>query len=54
MTYHGGCTRHFTEIDLTQLELLVTDLRATLTRLEHELERRRADSEREHYHDGKR
>ena len=36
-----------TELDRTHLELLVTDLRATLSRIEQELESRRTRKDRE-------
>ncbi len=37
-----------TELDRTHLELLATDLRATLSRIEQELESRRTRRDREH------
>ena len=37
-----------TELDRTNLELLATDLRATLNRIEQELETRRTRRDREH------
>ena len=37
-----------TELDRTHLELLATDLRATLSRIEQELETRRTRRDREH------
>ena len=37
-----------TELDRTHLELLVTDLRATLSRIEQELDNRRTRTDREH------
>lgn len=37
-----------TEVDRNHLELLATDLRATLSRIEQELESRRTRNEREH------
>ena len=37
-----------TELDRTHLELLATDLRATLSRIEQELETRRKRRDREH------
>ena len=37
-----------TELDRTQLELLASDLRATLNRIEQELESRRTRRDREH------
>jgi transcriptional regulator of NAD metabolism len=37
-----------TELDRTHLELLATDLRATLNRIEQELETRRTRRDREH------
>ena len=37
-----------TEVDRNHLELLATDLRATLSRIEQELETRRTRKDREH------